>query len=92
MKGIGDYKDLSHPHIASVFTFHIVCGFVKNSLHIQPVKILNKNTADNPKDYLPYLYTPVLFKLNRSRRLTSQIIEYPVDSLNLIYDSRHYSL
>lgn len=64
MKGIGDYKDLSHPHIASVFTFHIVCGFVKNSLHIQPVKILNKNTADNPKDYLPYLYTPVLFKLN----------------------------
>ena len=33
-----------------------------------------------------------LLKLNRSRRLTSQIIEYPVDSLNLIYDSRHYGL
>lgn len=39
---------------------------------------------------LPAVFTSL--KLNRSRRLTRQIIEYPVDSLNLIYDSRHYSL
>ena len=42
--------------------------------------------------FTPFMKLCLLFKLNRSRWLTSQVIEYPINPTHLIYNSAHNCL
>lgn len=52
------------------------------------------STKNEPRNAVnsAFLGSCTLFKLNRSRWFTGQVIHYPVDTLHFVYNSCHYLL
>ena len=63
-------------------SFSILLSFDCHSTKIEPRNAVNS----------AFLGSCTLFKLNRPRRFTRQVVEYSVDSLYFIDDPAHYGL